>query len=452
MSNQEAANVSTREMQIKMHAKHRGAVMGRVLDLEGEFTPPSYPKTDADKAFLDGALGENFIFGDMSQKERSMLIEAMQKQKAKKGETIITQGDVGDFFYILEVGTIKFVADGKDVGSCGKGASFGELALLYDCPRAATCVAGEASVLWKVDQGTFRHLLARAAKDQQGDLVDTLAKIPLFQDMDRTLIARFSSVLNIVTFAAGEVVVKKGDVGDVFYIINEGQVRVHDIGLGDAMYEDQILKAGDWFGERALMTGEPRAANVTAMVDTQAFAVNRETFENAIGSLESILGLESKKRFIRSVPIFQKSQLLSVEYEQLVAMVEEKKYRKGTPLMEAGKTAKENLYIVKEGKLMVTTGSGDIFFLGSGDYYGDKAVKAQDEFISDETCICQETTTCWVLSRDDIEYVIGDLKRLGSTIPFVSSSLNTQIALKDVTRHRILGMGKFENRRWGWGL
>jgi len=442
LQEQSTTSLPSREMQIKMHGKQREAVMGRMLDLDGDFSPPVYPKTEEDVKFLDKALGENFIFGDLSRKQKVMLIQAMQMQRASKGETIITQGDVGDFFYVLEVGKIHFIADGKDVGSCGKGASFGELALLYDCPRAATCVAGEDSVLWKVDQLTFRHLLARTSKEQQGDIFDTLAKIPLFQDMDRGLIARFSSVLSTVTFAAGEVVVKKGDVGDIFYIINDGQVRVHDIGLGDAMYEDQILRAGDWFGERALMTGEPRAANVTAMIETHAFAVDRETFETTIGSLESILGVESKKRFIRSVPIFQKSELLGFEYEHLVAMIQEKKFLKGAKLMEAGQQAQENLYIVEQGKLMITNSSGSIFFLGSGDYFGDKAVKAQGEYISDETCICEEDTTCWVLSRSDILDVIGDLKRLGATVPFVSSSLNTEIALRDVKKHRILGMGK----------
>ena len=445
MQQESSLAISNRENHIKMRGQQREAVMGRILDFDGDFTPPVYPKTERDTKFLDGVLGENFIFSDLSRKQRKMLIQAMQKQAARKGETIITQGDVGDFFYILEVGKINFVADGKDVGSCGRGASFGELALLYDCPRAATCIAGEDSVLWKVDQVTFRHLLARTSKEQQGGIVDTLAKIPLFQDMDRGLIARFSSVLTNVTFAAGEVVVKKGDVGDVFYIINDGQVRVHDIGLGDASYDDQILKAGDWFGERALMTGEPRAANVTAMVETHAFAVDRETFETTIGSLESILGVESKKRFIRSVPIFQKSELLSIEYEHLVAMIEEKKYPKGTQLMEAGKNAQENLYIVKDGKLMVTSSSGSIFFLGSGDYFGDKAVKARGEYTSDETCICEDDTTCWVLSRNDIQDVIGDLNRLGASIPFVSSSLNTEITLKDVKRHRLLGMGKLKH-------
>lgn len=447
----DSTQISNREQQIKMHVKNRKAVQGRFLDMEGDFVAPNYPKTSEDAKFLDGALGANFIFGDLSSKQKSMLIKAMQKQETKKGETIITQGDVGDFFYIVENGTINFVADGNEVGSCGKGASFGELALLYDSPRAATCIAAEDTKLWKVDQGTFRHLLARTAKEQEGGIVDTLAKIPLFKDMDRGLIAKFANVLTSVTFSAGQVVVKKGDVGDIFYIIGDGQVRVHDIGLGDASYADQILKSGDWFGERALMTGEPRAANVTAMTDTVAYAVDRETFETTIGSLDSILGLESKKRFIKSVPIFAKSELLSIEYEHLVAMISEKKFKKGDKLMEAGKVAEPNLYIVKDGKLMISSALGSIFFLGSGDYYGDKAVKASGEYKSDETCICEEDTTCYVLSRNDIEDVIGDLKRLGMPIPFVSSSLNTEIKLKDIKRHRILGMGKFctfKSIRW----
>lgn len=439
----ESTRILGREEQIKMHAKNRKAVQGRFLDMEGDFKPPDYPKTSDDVKFLDKALGENFIFGDLDKKQRKLLIKAMQQQDVKKGETIIKQGDVGDFFYILEKGTINFVADGKEVGSCGTGGSFGELALLYDSPRAATCVAAEASKLWKVDQGTFRHLLARTAKEQEGGIVDVLAKIPLFKDMDRGLVSKFASVLTSVTFTEGEVVVKKGDVGNIFYIIADGQVRVHDIGLGDASYADQILKAGDWFGERALMTGEPRAANVTAMSEVHAYAVDRETFETTIGSLDSILGLESKKRFVKSVPIFAKSELLGIEYEHLVAMITEKKYPKGAKLCEAGKPADPNLYIVKDGKLMISSALGSIFFLGSGDYYGDKAVKASGEFVSDETCICEEATTCWVLSRSDIQDVIGDLKRLGKSIPFVSSSLNTSITLKDVKRHRILGMGKY---------
>ena len=183
MDQSEAKTIADREKQLQIHAKanknkNREALRGRIMDFEGDFTPPEYPKSDEARKFLDKALGQNFIFSDLTDKEREMLINAMQKQEAKEGEMIIKQGDVGDFFYICEEGTVNFIADGNAVGSCGMGGSFGELALLYDSPRAATCMAGSDCVLWKVDQGTFRHLLARTAQEEESSN-DKLLTLPL---------------------------------------------------------------------------------------------------------------------------------------------------------------------------------------------------------------------------------------------------------------------------------
>jgi len=445
-----SSRIVNREEQIKLHAKNRKAVQGRFIDVDADFKPPDYPKSKEDVKFLDEALGENFIFAELSPKERALLIRALQKQECADGEVIIKQGDVGDFFYICESGTVNFVADGKAVGSCGKGGSFGELSLLYDSPRAATCKAGSACKLWKVDQNTFRMLLAQTNLAQEGTVAETLAKIDLFKGLDKGIISKFASVLSTITFSEGDRIVQKGEQGDIFYIIGEGQVRVHDIGLGDASYADQVLKPGDWFGERALMTGEPRAANVTAMTDTQAFAVDRKTFETTIGPLESVLGIEAKKRFIKSVPIFAKSQLLQIEYDHLESLMIEKKYAKGAKLAEAGKPGHQYLWIVKEGKLMVTNSEGEIFFLGSAGYFGDKAVRHKDSkssYVSEDTCVCEEETTCWILKRKEIEEVIGDIQRLGKSIPFVPAARDSSVDFKDIVQHRILGMGAF-GRVW----
>lgn len=447
----ETSRIAAREQQVHLHAKahknkdkNREKVRGRMMDFDSAFTPPTYPKNDSDIKFLDKALGENFVFSDLSKKERQLLINAMQKQEAKEGEVIIKQGDLGDFFYICEVGTVNFVADGNAVGSCGTGGSFGELALLYDSPRAATCVAGADCILWKVDQRTFRYLLATTAKQGESNIVDVLSKIDLFKDLEPQTLTKFADVLTTVKFKDGERIVEKGQQGDIFYIINEGQVRVHDIGLGDATYADQILKKGDWFGERALMTGEPRAANATAMTDVVTFACDRETFISTIGSLEAILGQASKKRFIQSVPIFAKSSLLPIEYDHLVSMLQVRKYKKGEKLAEAGKVGDNpSLWIVKEGKLMITSKDGNIFFLGSGDYFGDKAVQADGEYISNETCIVEDDAVCWRLKKADIISVIGDVHRLGKPRPFTPKLFDTSITNADVKKLKILGMGMY---------
>lgn len=445
------SDIKAREEQIHLHTearktknKDREALRGRVLDFDGDFTAPVHPKDAKDAAFLDTSLGSNFIFSDLSNDERKLLIDAMQKETASEGDLIIKQGDTGDFFYICQSGQINFICDGKAVGSCGSGGSFGELALLYDSPRAATCMAGADTVLWKVDQGTFRHLLARSTKETEGNIIEVLTKVDLFKDLDRQTIIKFADVLNTVKYQEGQKIVEKGQQGDVFYIVKSGQVRVHDIGLGDSSFDDETHTAGYWFGERALMTGAPRAATVTAMNEVDVLACDRETFENTIGSLESILGTASRKRFIKSVPIFSKSLLSDMEFDSLSSTLKVRKYEKGQKLAEAGKVGDNpSLWIVKEGKLMITEKDGKIFFLSSGDYFGDKAVQADGEYVSNETCIVEEDTVCWRLKKTDIETVIGDVKRLGKPIPFTPKAFDSTLTIKDVKKHKMLGMGAF---------
>ena len=92
---------------------------------------------------------------------------------------------------------------------------------------------------------------------------------------------------------------------------------------------------------------------------------------------------------------------------------------------------------------MITEKDGKIFFLGSGDYFGDKAVQADGEYVSKETCIIEEDTVCWRLKKTDIESVIGDIRRLGKPIPFTPKTFDSTLTINDIKRHKMLGMGKF---------
>ena len=68
------------------------------------------------------------------------LVNAFENHEAESGDRIITQGETGGHFYILRSGRVAFVVDGHEVGRAVPGNSFGELALLYNAPRAAKLV------------------------------------------------------------------------------------------------------------------------------------------------------------------------------------------------------------------------------------------------------------------------------------------------------------------------
>ena len=77
----------------------------------------------------------------------------MQKVKFAPGDVIIKQGDEGDRFYVLESGTCDIPVKGKgSVMKALRGVDFGELALLFNQPRAATVTAESDVVVWQASR------------------------------------------------------------------------------------------------------------------------------------------------------------------------------------------------------------------------------------------------------------------------------------------------------------
>ncbi|KAG7357287.1 serine/threonine protein kinase [Nitzschia inconspicua] len=436
-----------REKNINIHGRvrqQRGQnIFAQKIDLTENFETPRFPKSDTAIQFIDNSLVDNFIFASLSSKERRLLIDAMVMETVPAGTVIIKQGDIGDFFYVVDEGHVSFAVDGNHVGACGRGGSFGELALLYNCPRAATCLANTTCRLWKVDQRTFRYMLANNNASQQKDIHDVLRKVPFLSQLDEQNLLRISDALTSVTFPEGERIINKGDVGEVFYILREGKVKVHDIGFGDSQYVDQELGPGDWFGERALLTGDARSANITAITNCTTLCLSRETFEKILGPLQGLIDMAAKKRTLEGVPIFAHSQFQPFEMARLTELLVERSFPAGSILAEEGKPFEPNLYIIREGRINISSSNGQINTLMDADYFGDSWLKEELGSPSPFTITVQNDTECGVLTRRNIESVIGNINRLGRPLMMMSATLNKSIKYKDLVKFRILGVGTF---------
>ena len=424
----------------------RKKVFSRPIILDDDFKPPVYTKTSLQKAFLLDSIQENFLFLDMTEAEKDMFVSAMLPEGFDEGETIIQQGDVGDYFYIVSDGTVKFIKDGKHVGGCGRGGTFGELALLFDEPRAASCIAETSVTVYKVDQKTFRLMLARHADDHHQDIRELIRGISIFKNLDELTLNRFTRTMTPVSFKQGDRIVQKGEMGRVFYIVQEGLVRIHDIGLGDSTFDDQILRPGDWFGERALLTGEARAANATAYSeDAILLAVDRKTFESTIGPLQGLMDFEMKKNFLKGLPLFAQGDVTEPEMDQLAFLMQQESHSKGEKLIHTGKPYELKLWIIRHGRLLVIQPeTGTIYDLRSGDHFGDKSMCGDINHLSSHNAVCEEDMAAWVLTRENIEAVMGDVQRLGCPKqPSIKSHEAKSILFRDLHRHRILGQGAF---------
>jgi hypothetical protein len=111
------------------HVKNIFAMPLNSLDWS-TYVIPRNPKTKSDEELIQKALKNNFVFEHLSSKEIQPLILAFESHSVEKGEEIIEQGDKGEFFYIIQNGSVIFKVDNKQVGMAPAGASFGELALL----------------------------------------------------------------------------------------------------------------------------------------------------------------------------------------------------------------------------------------------------------------------------------------------------------------------------------
>lgn len=261
-----------------------------------DWRPPVYSKSAEEKAALRTLLSEHVLLNDLAVGDIDVLIDAFQGLRFLPGAKIITQGDIGESFYILESGACDISVEGQGVVMCAQpGQSFGELALLYDCPRAATVVATERCKCWALEKVTFKRILRGNTMQRSARYEAFLGRVPVLAPLGRYEKRRLLDALRTQRVQAGEVIIREGTYGDDFYIIEEGEVRCTQAVSADEEICRRLVTA-DFFGERALLSTERRAATVTAVLDTTLLVLDRDTFLRLLGPLEECIQREAQRQ------------------------------------------------------------------------------------------------------------------------------------------------------------
>jgi cGMP-dependent protein kinase len=275
----------------------RAAVMARGSDKE--YVKVTIPKSNSVRNLIYQSIKRNILFRSCSEEELHDLIDAFNTATLEAGAVVIKQGDEGDLFYVVEQGKLDiFVATGSSqqevlVGApYVSGSSFGELALMYGSPRAATIRAKSDCVLWSLDQRAFKGISTSHKQKRDEIILDTLRKVKIGDsvlgdvlepsELDAMALATQSD-----SFFKGDVIIRQGEKGDAFYIIKSGTIDVFIKDKGD---EPVVrLTSGQFFGEKALMSEDVRQATCIAFTDAECLTLMREDFVQMLGSLEDLL-------------------------------------------------------------------------------------------------------------------------------------------------------------------
>jgi CRP/FNR family transcriptional regulator, cyclic AMP receptor protein len=105
-----------------------------------------------------------------------------------------------------------------------------------------------------------------------------LREVALFSEMDEQEVSEIRTLMDELKFKAGQIIVREGETGDLFYIITDGEVRVTIQDAGGNEIVLQELGPGGFFGELSMLTSEPRSARVFAATNVTTLALERDEF------------------------------------------------------------------------------------------------------------------------------------------------------------------------------
>jgi CRP-like cAMP-binding protein/tRNA A-37 threonylcarbamoyl transferase component Bud32 len=315
-------------------AKPRQAIYDAAEKDEGEYQPILIPKDPEVRDILAKVVHSNILFRAYSPDEQRAIVDAFQNVTVARNEIVIQQGESGAYFYVVANGELEILleADGLEVpiGSLlGKGDYFGELALMYNTPRAASVKAKSGCDLWRIDRVTYRRIVTHYHNETLTENSSFLSNVVLHGKrmgdiLDEHEKSKVVSQLDMEEFSDGSIIVRQGNTGDSFYIIKSGSVAVWQQQSVDSVptwVQITTLGKGDFFGEKALLHEDVRSASCIAVGEVRCLSINRHDFIGMLGEWKDMITdsarqslmaeqgkdidpvEESKKAFLKSMTI-----------------------------------------------------------------------------------------------------------------------------------------------------
>ncbi|KPL20187.1 MAG: hypothetical protein AMJ93_12565 [Anaerolineae bacterium SM23_84] len=238
-----------------------------------------------------GLLRRMPLFATMDEEEINLLLSPLKAEHYSPGQVIIRQGDKGDKFYIIAQGHLEVTQRDERgvsevVNQLDRGDYFGELALLRDAPRNATCRATVPTKVLSLMRDDFDRLVkARFALREKVDRsiawADLLRRMPLFAELDAQQIQLIAAQLREETYEPGAVIMRQGEIGETFCVIESGRVQVSVTQDGGKKVVAE-RGPGEYVGEIALLLEVPRTATITALSPVRLLTLHKSDFDRLV--------------------------------------------------------------------------------------------------------------------------------------------------------------------------
>ena len=320
--------------------------MAEIISTETDINFKVTRKRPETVELIESAVKNNLLFEMVSIPARRAIINSMWPMDADPGKLIIRQGDVGgDKFFVLESGTCEITIEDPEKATkkfnLEAGSAFGEIALLYNTPRSATIRARTPCRLWCMERKVYKAIITANARRIQEEIYMLMETIPTLSILSEKQRMTLAESMEAVEFEDGEVIFRKGDRGDRFFLLKEGTVNIKVDGKTVSR-----ISPGYGFGERALEGDSLRTADAVCEGYVVCFTMFKDAFDRLIGPMHNIWRYEA----LRRVNIL--AELADEQVMELVNRMSERSFKAGETIFKMGDEG-DYFYIIDDGELRI---------------------------------------------------------------------------------------------------
>jgi len=270
-------------------AGRRVSVSASVMDTSKnkDFKYQVFEKSEAERDAVMELLDGSVLFTKLSIGQKSKIVDAFEKITVEPNSDLIKEGDQqADYFYAMVTGSAKATIGGNCVKEYSDGGCFGELALLYNAPRAASVtVTSDTCEVYRLDRITFKMTVVLGVEEARTKRLEFLKKVDLFaKNLSETQFMQLADVCIEQVYREGTDIITEGESGNEFFILENGEVEFSQGGVNVGTATD-----GMTFGELALINDAKRVATARAVKECKVHIVKKDTFGRVLGSMSSIM-------------------------------------------------------------------------------------------------------------------------------------------------------------------
>ncbi|MCL4394109.1 MAG: cyclic nucleotide-binding domain-containing protein, partial [Chloroflexi bacterium] len=387
------------------------------------------------------------LLSALSESDLRAIAERLDFHTAERGDMIIETGSPCETAYFIEEGKARMIVrahDGDSFEELGEGSLFGHTSLITGKPYAASVRAVTDVTLWALTRTSYQELIAERAaiklafsralaetlsSSDQTEAMERMRQLQMFSDVPTEALGVLASRLVLRHYPTDEVIYSEGTPGDAMYIVESGETKLLESSASNARLIER-MRAGDSFGEMALLTGRTRGECARATTDTTLWVLYKTDFDDVMVQYPEIsvsLGRALTERLgtrdgdfvvrhLRRIDLF--ANLATSELQAISKKVRGLRFRAGEIICFAGQSA-ETLYMIEVGEVK-QTGAGPngepltLEILGPGESIGVQSIIQNGAYFATTQALGE--LELWTISRTDFQSMMEMYPGLAITI------------------------------------